>query len=426
MEKHSKVTMFFRILSVALLYLVWIEKYRYSALAANITDMLDVFPPLEIPEGTELSSGLPLNSSDATRRSLGPYYSYRVLNEIDACWRNDANWAYHRQALADCAIGFGSGAVGGKYGRIYTVTDPGDDPVNPKFGTLRYGVIQSAPLWIIFQRGMLIKLQAELMVNSYKTIDGRGANVEMAYGPCITVQYVSHVIIHGLNIHDCVPSRSGMVKSSPYHTGYRQGSDGDGIAVFGSSNVWIDHCTISHCTDGLIDVIHASSAITISNCHFYDHDKAILMGHDDSYKADKILKGTLAFNRFGPNLVQRMPRGRFGYFHVANNDYLAWNLYAIGGSANPTIRSEGNRFMAPTDSYRKEVTKRETGGGSNWNWRSVNDLFLNGAYFIQSGYGTSAPYYTERQRFTVHVGSFVPYLTSDAGRLNCGVGTSCK
>jgi len=143
----------------------------------------------------------------------------------------------------------------GRY--IYVVTTPYDDAVNPKPGTLRYGVIQTQPLWIVFAKDMVIKLENELIMNSFKTIDGRGAKVEIAYGPCITVQGVSHVIIHGISIHDCKPGKSGLVRSSPTHVGRRGGSDGDGISVFASSNVWIDHCFLARCADGLIDVIHA-------------------------------------------------------------------------------------------------------------------------------------------------------------------------
>lgn len=96
------------------------------------------------------------------------------MNTIDSCWRAKTNWASNRQSLADCAIGFGKDAIGGKIGAIYEVTDPSDDPVNPKPGTLRYGVIQTQPLWITFARDMGITLKNELMVNSHKTIDGRG------------------------------------------------------------------------------------------------------------------------------------------------------------------------------------------------------------------------------------------------------------
>ena len=50
-------------------------------------------------------------------------------------------------------------------------------------------------------------------------------------------------------------------------------------------------------------------------------------------------------------------RCRHGYFHVVNNDYTHWEMYAIGGSASPTINSQGNRFLAPNDRFNKEVKK---------------------------------------------------------------------
>ncbi|RVW68963.1 putative pectate lyase 5 [Vitis vinifera] len=119
-------------------------------------------------------------SINASRRNLG-YFSCGTGNPIDDCWRCDANWDKNRQRLADCAIGFGKDAMGGKNGRIYVVTDSeDDDPVNPRPGTLRHAVIQDEPLWIIFKRDMVIKLKQELVMNSFKTIDGRGASVHIA------------------------------------------------------------------------------------------------------------------------------------------------------------------------------------------------------------------------------------------------------
>lgn len=53
---------------------------------------------------------------------------------------------------------------------------------------------------------------------------------------------------------------------------------GDGITVQASSNVWIDSCDISadidhdkDYYDGLIDVVHASEWVTISNTYLHDH-----------------------------------------------------------------------------------------------------------------------------------------------------------
>ncbi|KAK6133286.1 hypothetical protein DH2020_032949 [Rehmannia glutinosa] len=330
------------------------------------------------------------------------------MNKIDSCWRSNPNWALNRKALADCAIGFGSNAIGGKNGAIYVVTDPSDDPIDPKPGTLRYGAIQDDPLWITFQDDMAITLENELIVNSYKTIDGRGARVEISNGPCITIEGVSHVIVHGISIHDCKPGKPGLVRSTPDHVGHRLGCDGDAIAVFSSSNVWIDHCYLARCADGLVDVTHASSFVTVSNNYFTEHDKYLIM------------KVNVVYNHFGPGLVQRLPRVRFGYAHVANNRYDEWQMYAIGGSADPTILSEGNYFVASKDGYAKEVTKRETRDGwKSWKWRSSKDVFVNGAYFVPSGWGSCAPNYLKSQFFAAAPGSLVPVLTSDAGPLLC-------
>lgn len=52
----------------------------------------------------------------------------------------------------------------------------------------------------------MIKLSQELIFNSYKAIDGRGADVHIVGGSCITLQYISNVIIHNIHIHHCHPS----------------------------------------------------------------------------------------------------------------------------------------------------------------------------------------------------------------------------
>ena len=50
-------------------------------------------------------------------------------------------------------------------------------------------------------------------------------------------------------------------------------------------------------------------------------------------------------------------RVRYGYAHVANNRYDQWLMYAIGGSSNPTILSEGNYFVASKNPDSKQVQK---------------------------------------------------------------------
>ncbi|KAK4492437.1 hypothetical protein RD792_003247, partial [Penstemon davidsonii] len=362
------------------------------------------------------------------RRKLG-FFSCGTGNPIDDCWRCDRNWMRNRRRLADCSMGFGRNAIGGRDGRYYVVTNPNDDdPVNPRPGTLRHAVIQDRPLWIVFKRDMVITLKQELIMNSFKTIDARGTNVHIANGACITIQYVTNIIIHGLHIHDCKRTGNAMVRSSPTHYGWRTMADGDGISIFGGSHIWIDHNSLSSCSDGLIDAIMGSTAITISNNYFTHHDEVMLLGHSDTNARDRVMQVTIAYNHFGEGLRQRMPRCRHGYFHVVNNDYTSWEMYAIGGSANPTINSQGNRYLAPTNSFAKEVTKRVVNPGDHrwrhWNWRSEGDLMLNGAYFIPSGRGAGASY-ARASSLAAKSSSLVATLTSQAGVLRCRRGFQC-
>ncbi|XP_022742738.1 probable pectate lyase 13 [Durio zibethinus] len=361
-----------------------------------------------------------LNVSLSRRQALSVTEKDQCLtgNPIDDCWRCDPNWYNNRQRLADCSIGFAQGTLGGKGGQIYTVTDSSDhDPANPKPGTLRHAVIQNEPLWIIFSTNMVIKLKHELIFNSYKTVDGRGANVHITGNGCITLQSVSHVIIHNIHVHHCKPSGNTDIASSPTHVGWRGRSDGDGISILGSQKIWIDHCSLSYCTDGLVDAIMGSTGITISNSYFSHHDEVMLLGHDDRYLPDSGMQVTIAFNHFGQALVQRMPRCRRGYIHVVNNDFTAWEMYAIGGSANPTINSQGNRYTAPGNPDAKEVTKRvetDEKDWTDWNWRTDGDIMVNGAYFVPSGAGLSAQY-EKASSLDPKSASLVEQLTVNAG-----------
>lgn len=405
---------------------VWQKKARDARAAANAAYQPN---PEEVTEqiNHEVRSSL---KSNGTRRSMrskkGPCLA---TNPIDRCWRCKQDWASNRKRLAKCALGFGRKTTGGLDGEFYVVNDPSDnDLVNPKKGTLRHAVIQVEPLWIIFARDMVIRLNEELIMNGNKTIDARGQMIHIAYGAGITVQFVSNVIIHGLRIHDIKAGSGGMIRSSTDHYGFRTRSDGDGISIFGSSHVWLDHLSMSKCTDGLIDVIMASTAVTISNCHFTHHNEAMLMGASDSHTQDYIMQVTIAFNHFGQGIVQRMPRCRYGFFHVLNNDYTHWIMYAMGGSKNPTILSQGNRFIAPNIPFAKEVTKREYAPEQvwkDWTWTSEGDLLMNGAFFTESGKTNSKRNFSRHDVIKAKPGSFVSRLTRFAGSLTCKKDVPC-
>ncbi|OIW06705.1 hypothetical protein TanjilG_04099 [Lupinus angustifolius] len=373
------------------------------------------------------------STNSTTRRELRQGRKHRgpcqATNPIDRCWRCQANWANDRYRLAKCGRGFGRRATGGLGGPIYVVTNPSDTNMeNPIPGTLRYGVTRKGPLWIIFKTSMVITLEQELMVSSDKTIDGRGANVQIKGGGGITMQFVNNVIVHNLRISKIVAKKGGMVRDSFDHVGFRTRSDGDAISVYQSSNIWIDHLSLSESEDGLVDVIQGSTGITISNCHMTKHNDVMLLGASDSFSGDKIMQVTVAFNHFGQGLIQRMPRLRWGFVHVVNNDYTHWLMYAIGGSSGPTVLSQGNRFIAPNNDAAKEITHRDYATPEvwkKWQWTSDQDYFMNNATFTQTGNKVTNLPYGKKFIMKPRHGIYANRLTRWAGALPCIAGLPC-
>ncbi|KAL5571063.1 hypothetical protein UlMin_020660 [Ulmus minor] len=340
------------------------------------------------------------------------------MNAIDRCWRANPNWRRNRQQLARCAVGY-SGKMTGNIGRglvRYKVTDPSDNPVKPKPGTLRYGAtIIRGKVWITFQRDMRIRLEKPLLISSFTAIDGRGVSVSIAGNACLRVFEANNVIIHGLQIHHCRAQPASSVMGPDGRIVNLGQVDGDAIRLISASKVWIDHNTLYQCQDGLLDVTRGSTDITVSNNWFRDQDKVMLLGHDDGYLGDKNMKVTVVYNHFGPNCNQRMPRVRFGYAHVVNNLYQKWAQYAIGGSMNPSVKSEANLFVA-SKSGKKE---------KSWRFFSVRDAFENGASFIQTGFGGAKTNYNRQQSFPVVDAQSVRSLTRSAGVLRCTQKSRC-
>ncbi|XP_047176313.1 probable pectate lyase 4 [Vigna umbellata] len=346
------------------------------------------------------------------------------MNVIDRCWRLNHVWRMNRPQLATCSIGY-TGKMTSNIGKDlvrYKVIDPSDDPINPKPGTLRYGasVIQRK-VWITFQRDMHIRLERPLLISSFTTIDGRGVNVDIAENACLMIFKATNVIIHNIRLHHCKPQAPGVVMGPEGKVISLGHVDGDAIRLITASNIWIDHNTLYNCQDGLLDVTRGSTNVTISNNWFRNQDKVMLLGHDDGYIRDQNMKVTIIYNHFGPNCNQRMPRIRHGYAHVVNNLYLGWVQYAIGGSMRPSLKSEANLFIAPTEGS-KEVTWRKNShtNGDAWEFYSVKDAFENGASFTMTKGGqVLKPNYSEEQRFNIANVKYVRLLTRSSGVLRC-------
>lgn len=125
---------------------------------------------------------------------------------------------------------------------------------------------------------------------------------------------------------------------------------GDAIGIQEASKVWIDHLDLSSDKDhdkdfydGLLDVTHGSTGVTITYTYLHDHYKASLVGHSDSNGDEDVnLRVSYGFNYF-QNLNSRTPSFRFGEGHIFNN-YFEDNEDGINTRDGAQLLIENNVF----------------------------------------------------------------------------------
>jgi pectate lyase len=137
----------------------------------------------------------------------------------------------------------------------------------------------------------------------------------------------------------------------PTRRGGRWNTEYDSISVMNAEAVWIDHNSftdeprfdtqfppvfaapfneatqkVQH-HDGHVDITLLATKVTVSNNHFQRHDKGNLLGGSDvaglvpGYGPGKI--DVTFHGNYYQNMIQRMPRVRFGRVHVYNNVFDA-------------------------------------------------------------------------------------------------------
>ncbi|XP_019436142.1 PREDICTED: probable pectate lyase 4 [Lupinus angustifolius] len=263
------------------------------------------------------------------------------------------------RALAGNAEGFGRFAMGGFHGPLYHVTSLSDD--GP--GSLRDACRKKEPLWIVFEISGTILLSSYLSVSSYKTIDGRGQRIKLT-GKGLRLKECEHVIVCNLEFEG------------------GRGPDVDGIQIKpNSKHIWIDRCSLRDFDDGLIDITRESTDITISRCHFSQHDKTILIGADPSHVGDRCMRVTI-HHCFFNETRQRHPRVRYAKVHLYNNYTRGWGIYAVCASVESQIFSQHNIYEAGQKKVAfKYLTEKaaDKESGATGQIRSEGDLFLNGA-----------------------------------------------
>lgn len=190
------------------------------------------------------------------------------------------------------------------------------------------------------------------------TLIGKDENCGIR-GGSIQINGKKNIIIRNLTIQDpCDPF--------PHHeSGDGYNAQWDGICIQGSSSyIWIDHCTfedtltLAYTTnstkekwqifDGLCDMKGASTNITVSNCHFKNHDKTMLIGSSDS-DGDNSKRFVSLIGNYFENCGQRLPMVRNTKIHVLNNYYTtSGSPYSsqscVNARKNAIVYAENNYF----------------------------------------------------------------------------------
>jgi pectate lyase len=136
----------------------------------------------------------------------------------------------------------------------------------------------------------------------------------------------------------------------------------DAISVERAAHhLWFDHDDISDGSDGNLDITHASDFITVSWTKFHysgrrtdpagaegGHQFSNLIGHSDSNASEDTGHLTVTFHHdwWADNVVERMPRVRFGKVHLFDNLYTAaGDGYCVGVGVDADIRDENDVFV---------------------------------------------------------------------------------
>ncbi|KAK2059012.1 pectate lyase [Colletotrichum caudatum] len=209
----------------------------------------------------------------------------------------DLRNAEKRAAITDaCPVGYGAGTTGGAGGATTTVST---------LAQFIAAVSSEDPAVVVVQGA--IAGAAKARVASNKSIIGLPGSSLTGVG--LYVNKAENVILRNLKIAKVLAG------------------NGDAIGIQASSRVWVDHCDLSSDRDngkdfydGLLDITHASMAVTVSNTYLHDHYKTSLVGHSDNNAAEDTGKLFVTYaNNYWKDVGSRAPSVRFGNVHIFNN-----------------------------------------------------------------------------------------------------------
>lgn len=256
------------------------------------------------------------------------------------------------------ADGYGAAATGGAGGTAVTVTTSAQ-LIQYAGATTPHIITVSGTINVTGGSGGDGK---SVKVKANKTIQGLDPSAKVI--GCLDLGGANNVVIQNLNVtHPWI--------QDPVTGEYTGG--GDGITVFGSTNIFITHCTLYDCADGGIDITEAADFITVSWCKFFytspalPHRFPMIVGNTNPTSGPDY-RVTLHHNWFAENCDQRMPTGSHSTAHIYNN------YFSGTGNSYCTNGREGTEFLVENNYYSgvKNPCYKQNGG----------KMFLAGNLFI--------------------------------------------
>lgn len=122
------------------------------------------------------------------------------------------------------------------------------------------------------------------------------------------------------------------------------GASPDALAFRNTHHVWVDHCDLSDCDDGLLDFTIGSSYLTVSWTKFSNHDKVSICNSGTEHFEDYGRERATYHHCWFDNTTQRNPRFGYGLGHVFNNYYTKNSSYCVGYHTRAKVVVENSLF----------------------------------------------------------------------------------
>ena len=175
-------------------------------------------------------------------------------------------------------------------------------------------------------------------VSSDTTVIGTGDDAELVGGGFF-LDEVHNVIIRNMTIRDSyVPGD---------WDGKDEDNDNDGIRMDDAHHVWVDHVAFERLGDGMVDVRHGSTYVTLSWNVFADHNKTLGIGWTD----DVATHITMHHNWFRNTYQRNASTDNAAAAHVYNNRFERIGMYGMWSRGQTSMLLENNHFLHVRDPY---------------------------------------------------------------------------